>query len=68
MITVCRVRFELFPGNGDEVEPITFDGQNLTVVPTTKFDQSKLMKVTIDVFSQLMIVMCEDETSKSDFL
>lgn len=51
-----RVRFELFPGNGDEVEPITFDGQNLTLAQTTKFEPSKPMKVVIHGWEESSLV------------
>ena len=52
---VPRVRFELFPGKAAEVEPIIFDGENLTLAENTKFDRFKPMKVIQS--------MCEDKSS-----
>ena len=50
-----RVRFELFPGKAAEVEPIIFDGENLTLAENTKFDRFKPIKVIKS--------MCEDKSS-----
>ena len=50
-----RVRFELFPGKAAEVEPIVFDGENLTLAENTKFDRFKPIKVVKS--------MCEDKSS-----
>ena len=44
---MTRVKFELFTGLTEADEPITFDGENVTVLPETLFDPSKPIKVVI---------------------
>eukprot|EP00091_Calanus_sinicus_P019115 TRINITY_DN4648_c0_g1_i2.p1 TRINITY_DN4648_c0_g1~~TRINITY_DN4648_c0_g1_i2.p1 ORF type:complete len:418 (-),score=93.62 TRINITY_DN4648_c0_g1_i2:145-1251(-) len=50
--TVTRVKFELFTGLTEAEEPITFDGENVTLQAETLFDPSKPIKVVIHGWEQ----------------
>ena len=50
--TVTRVKLELFTGLTEADEPITFDGQTVTVPADTQFDPSKPIKVVIHGWHQ----------------
>ena len=43
--TVTRVKLELFTGQTETEEPISFDGESLTLPSDTQFDPSKPIKV-----------------------
>jgi hypothetical protein len=50
--TVTRVKLELFTGLTESDEPITFDGENVTIRAETLFDPSKPIKVVIHGWGQ----------------
>merc|ERR1712013_655128 len=69
--TVTRVKLELFTGQTEADEPISFDGQSLTLPSDTQFDPSKPIKVvthgwhqsSLDTFGN--VVVDSDEYPRS---
>merc|ERR1719250_560047 len=69
--TVTRVKLELFTGRTEAEEPISFDGQSLTLPSDTQFDPSKPIKVvthgwhqsSLDTFGN--VVVDSDEYPRS---
>merc|ERR1712126_109128 len=55
--TVTKVKLELFTGNTGADEPISFDGETLSLPPDTQFDPSKPIKVVIHGWHQASLDM-----------
>merc|ERR1712106_606431 len=64
--TVTRVKLELFTGLSEADEPISFDGQTVTVAADTQFDPAKPIKVVIHGWYQASLDNFENVVVDND--